>query len=483
MNSKLKRIFGVGLPSILFTIIVYSFITYLFPFTLDDWAWGSSLGIERLTSGFVDYNGRYLGNLFVIVMTHSMFFRCLISGLVVTAILCAVTYIVKGGALAYWSAAALLLLVPESIRAQTLVWTSGFANYVISLLVVLMYLIVLFKSINETASGTRWTLLAVFTGISSALFIENITVGLVVFSLLINVISYYRNRSLSSTSIALLVGTTLGAILMFSNSSYSQIAAGEVSYRSMLGDSLLSRAISNYFYQISPALFSQNALVPILILVGMSLHLNKKSLRHSNPSFILFTLAFAVFSSNEIISYFGLGSRSSIDDYVSGLLCFIFYACVFFFSLKLMFDGNIWPFLLACCAVLITGPLLFVSPVGPRTLFAPYMLAAIWSFSVITSSLDCPHEDFEQAAIRLLQLISSICFAAWLLIYVQVFIADNQRIADAWNQIDSGQSVIEISALPFESSTMRSSINTDPWPKRFAAFYGFPSDRIVRFIE
>ncbi|MGN0692308.1 MAG: hypothetical protein ACI4K7_08175, partial [Oscillospiraceae bacterium] len=38
-------------------------LAYMFPYTGDDWAWGGSLGLERLHNHFKDYNGRYLGNL------------------------------------------------------------------------------------------------------------------------------------------------------------------------------------------------------------------------------------------------------------------------------------------------------------------------------------------------------------------------------------------------------------------------------------
>ena len=40
-------------------------LCYLFPYTGDDWAWGSKIGIDRLNNWFENYNGRYVGNLIV----------------------------------------------------------------------------------------------------------------------------------------------------------------------------------------------------------------------------------------------------------------------------------------------------------------------------------------------------------------------------------------------------------------------------------
>ena len=45
---------GVSWAEILIAFVVLAILAALFPFTGDDWAWGSSIGIERLQSGFAD---------------------------------------------------------------------------------------------------------------------------------------------------------------------------------------------------------------------------------------------------------------------------------------------------------------------------------------------------------------------------------------------------------------------------------------------
>lgn len=45
------------------------------PFGSDDWAWGTSVGMERLASHFAGYNGRYLGNLLIIFLTKNAFIK------------------------------------------------------------------------------------------------------------------------------------------------------------------------------------------------------------------------------------------------------------------------------------------------------------------------------------------------------------------------------------------------------------------------
>ena len=52
----------------LFTIVFFALFYYFLPFAGDDWAWGSDIGIERLKNGFDGYNGRYLGNILIIIV-------------------------------------------------------------------------------------------------------------------------------------------------------------------------------------------------------------------------------------------------------------------------------------------------------------------------------------------------------------------------------------------------------------------------------
>lgn len=114
-------------------ILLFTVLTYLFPYTGDDWAWGSEIGIKRLINMFRDYNGRYMGNLFVLILTRSNILKTL----TMTAILFGIVYfsssIVNKKLPLLYIALMFLLAIPSSILKQTVVWTSGFSNYVVSI--------------------------------------------------------------------------------------------------------------------------------------------------------------------------------------------------------------------------------------------------------------------------------------------------------------------------------------------------------------
>ena len=69
---KNKKYINIILVVVLF--FFFSIIGYLAPYTNDDWAWGSYIGIDRLNNFFSNYNGRYLGNLLVILLTYYFIF-------------------------------------------------------------------------------------------------------------------------------------------------------------------------------------------------------------------------------------------------------------------------------------------------------------------------------------------------------------------------------------------------------------------------
>lgn len=61
--------------SSIFWILIIFFVLFSIwqlwvPEALDDWRWGSEVGIMRLKTWFEGYNGRYFGDILVIVLTR-----------------------------------------------------------------------------------------------------------------------------------------------------------------------------------------------------------------------------------------------------------------------------------------------------------------------------------------------------------------------------------------------------------------------------
>ena len=61
--------------------MLFALLCYFFPYSGDDWAWGTQIGIDRLNIWFDNYNGRYAGNLLILAITRSKLLRIIIESL------------------------------------------------------------------------------------------------------------------------------------------------------------------------------------------------------------------------------------------------------------------------------------------------------------------------------------------------------------------------------------------------------------------
>lgn len=72
---------------VLIVFIFYSYLAYRTPLTGDDWYWGNPDGMNHLKNKFENYNGRYMGNLFVIFLTRTYWIKVFIMALFATLLI------------------------------------------------------------------------------------------------------------------------------------------------------------------------------------------------------------------------------------------------------------------------------------------------------------------------------------------------------------------------------------------------------------
>ena len=207
----------------------------LFPWCSDDWTWGSVKGIEQFNTGFKDYNGRYLGNLLVLALTRSRLLRAVFMAVTHTCLL----FVLSGltgefkGRLAMISA--VLFLMPAGMFAQAIAWTSGFTNYVPSIVISLVY-IYLVRDIFDSREpqyrrGSALIFLAL--GAAGSLFIEHVTIYNICLGIFVLVYTWIRFKRVYKPHIAFLVGAVVGAAVMFTNGAYRAVSQGTDWYRSI----------------------------------------------------------------------------------------------------------------------------------------------------------------------------------------------------------------------------------------------------------
>lgn len=421
-----------------FIVLFLLLITYLFPYTGDDWAWGSQFGLDQIASWFKNYNGRYAGNIIVTILTRSRLLRSIIMTLTILSIIYLIKNIVnKKKENLFYIALALFLTLPRPIFRQAIVWTSGFTNYAISIALTLIY-IYINKDIltkNKENKSIKFCISIFILAFCSALFIENLTIYNIILSGSIIVFSQIKYKKISNINISYLSGAIIGAITMFSNSAYYNIAKNNDFYRTIpngLSQKLLT-ALKNYFEVIQLEMIFNNIFINILITLLLT-KLVYKFLRNSNNkklkditlvlvginiSSLLYTLIVTVNPTWSILLNYTI--------YFNGVISAVYFLSIIIITIITIQNKNIKTKLLfyLTSIVIMTIPLLFVTPIGSRCFFSTYIMFTLYIIELINYLVN---DDILKYVTKL-SLICLVVFGIYLLnIYSYIFGVDNKRI-------------------------------------------------------
>lgn len=340
----------------LFTIVFFALFYYFLPFAGDDWAWGSDIGIERLKNGFDGYNGRYLGNILIIIVTRSVIARIIICTFIMFLLILILSKIFDNLSdtknsnsnyiIAFSSVLILVLpnqiafgdLQPFQIFGSTVGWLSGFTNYVVPSALILFYY---YFATNKKAESKFIYLLLVFDGVLSCLCVEHYTLFCLMFSFSVIVYRFYYDRKICKKSLSFFVGAFVGALIMFTNSSYLSMQKGNIN------DKQRAVGLIGSFKKYGFYVFGENA---------------DKALVYAFDIFLFISIAsFLVFFF--IKMYKSIKSRN-----VSKLLPMI---CLVFMTLPLLFTNS--------------GKEIYV--VAPRCYFLQYFMIVIYLYNKFKDKL------------------------------------------------------------------------------------------------
>lgn len=432
--------------------------------------------MNRLKNHFDNYNGRYFGNLLVILLTRQRIIKTLVMVLTYLVIFNIVNKLSKNNN--YYISILLLLCVPIPILAQAIVWTSGFANYVFStgLFFVLAYL--LFR--KEKTSKILILILA----FSSSLFLENMTIMLFVVSvimLIYSIIKYTKikksninkekikenkitnklneenkvveeislNKEKLKKSISLFTGSILGFITMFTNSVYFNIVDEKDSYRTMSFGikETIKKFFNNFNYIFSEQMFS-GAIILMTVLFGFITFLyikQKDKNKKISCFFSLFLISYIYFLFKTVSpnSLPALKYMRVLDFFVSITYLLSIIGTIF----VLDFNEEIKKRILIYISVigLYTLPIMIVSPIGPRNIFFIYIMFILilqdLSKIIILDSNYIKIKPFLKIGIL-------VTCAIYFLIYGHIYRIDQKRIE--YLKKYPSEEVIELPEMPYK---------------------------------
>lgn len=111
-----------------------------------------------------------------------------------------------------------ILFVPKSLFRQVYNWGSAFCNYVPPIFIfffILYHIQNIFYEETNIEKDWKWNGILFFLTCMGQLFMENFTIYVVMISIFMNGYYYYRTKKISKTLFVILLGSIVGALIMF----------------------------------------------------------------------------------------------------------------------------------------------------------------------------------------------------------------------------------------------------------------------------
>lgn len=499
-----KRAFNINTKSLLFfsaLFVAFTVLAYLFPYTGDDWGWGSQIGIDRLSDWFADYNGRYAGNLLVMALTRSKLLDAVVMGASLVGV-CILPVLFSGGTgLSVCAFAVLLFLViPREIFAQAVVWTSGFSNYVPPILLTLLYFVAV-KNIFDEKPPVYNPLLSVpvaLIGFIGALFMENVTLFNIAASIAVIGYTYRSFRRLYLVHAVHFVSCAAGAVLMFSNSAYGLIASKQDFYRTTVFERGFVATLTENLKELAERFFAENIVaVTLFSLLLATLYAvfsrsadNGKRKRLALAALNVNFVCLVPFYCKGRLYDWDLFFESEAYAVITSSVLTVF-VLLYFFSAAAIVEVCIdcrktrsKTMLLLLCIPVLIAPLLVVSPIGPRCFFPPYLLlmgVCVLIFTYLQKKLLPDSLVMKRTGVMLgsvCVLIMSFLFG----VYGVVHWYDVRRNELAKKQAEEGFNTVMMYYLPYTYYVWNGDPDIEPWEEHYKVFHGINEDVKLKFI-
>lgn len=490
LNSERKGIIRICVA----LFFGFAFLAYLFPYTGDDWAWGSSIGVERLKIFFAGYNGRYVGNLLVLLLTRSKLLDAVVIA-VSFSLVCWLSYAYseKQSEASLLLAAALLFLMPKKMWAQVAVWTAGFTNYVPSALITVAYLIyskeITGKKLSARKDTWGYSLGWFLTGFCGALFVESITVFHICLSAAVIAYMFLKFRKYRCGHVGFLLGTLAGTWAMFSNSTYDRIAQGEDYYRHMpvgLRDTVyfaLDQARNILDFILSENLPFCAVVTVLLLILSMRSIKNGQKWTLLPVAFHVGSLLLLLWEDTVCTMMTGRFAWPKLVAHTIPILPPLLYAfSILIMVLCLVEKGRRFGMLLPFyCAVVSLAPLLVVHPVGWRCVFIGYFFMIV--FAVDLFGYVCKQMVSQGKWLhRMLGLVVIAQFVLFVHVFYPIHYYDTLRLEYIKKQAAEGKKEVLMCDLPNREYLYDSLPDNETLAERYQLFYGLDTNLEFEFV-
>lgn len=393
MKPERKKTFALGRAAVVI-ILTFCFLLLLsrgFVTSGDDWYFtsrdtGESL-IDALQNGFanarghyISTNGRLLGNALSRIVGSSDLWRELLRCGIILVVLLQICRMAKIRSFkAYLLALTLVIALPSDIYTQSYAWAAGFFNYVPPIMMIFAYIFRVDRLLEREGDSAMLGLGMLLLGFTTQFYVENVTVGMCLFSGIVLVWYAITHKKLSISLCGHFVGAVLGCILMLSAPGYSNVNTEGYRQVSQNFEELMKTVQTNFF-QITGYLTERNWVVIgglTVVCLLLLLRTREKGFAHKAAMVCLMVCPVYFYANYNILS------TLRCVEWIKNLTFWLdvaFNAAYLLAVLAAVLLGvedavrKRRGVLCILAVPMIFGPLVAVTPIGPRCLYIPYML-------------------------------------------------------------------------------------------------------------
>ncbi len=468
-------------------LLCFTLLAHYFPRTGDDWGWALD-GPARLATFFDGYNGRYAGDLLMVWLTST---NVWIATVVVAAGICAILVLAlhlsdSRTPLGYGIATILLFTMPLGVWRQSIVWLSGFINYGLATIFLLLLLAVV-KAQWSNPSSARAPLVPVLVAVAfiGQLFMEHVTICVVFLSAGLAIIYRKTHASWSAYLIAWVVGAICGAAAMFSNTAYRQTLDGTSTYQGI--STSIGALLEKLFVEIPENAIVVNGVLNTALVVLSIAVVFLNSWQATRQGRVL-VVAAAVYLALSIWLSQGQGVLpTSVRVFGTAAATIVFLAML---GLLVSLSGGftfagpeVNIFLLVPITLILTlGPLVVVNPIGPRCFFPSFVLImiAVLALTHILTVKSIFVRPFFQVVV--VHIVSLLLLGMMVQVYSTIRSEGYVRATQIRVAVEAGQSKIDISPLPYPGWVHDGDPYWSGLMERYKRYYGISPEMKVELV-
>lgn len=475
-------------------------LNMLAPYSCDDWYWGSE---DFSVATITELNGRYLGTIFAMIISRVKGLRIFLCSAIIILFIIVLASAGRGNRLFFFLAsAAAFFMMPLSMFSQSVIWASGFANYIPSALIVVEYLLIVRREFSEDKAPSYdgcMPVVMILLGICGALFVETITLGNIILAAAVAIYHYKRFHTHELALIGFLLGAVIGAALMFLNSVYFGVFGGDdpVGYRVINFETAGSVYFDEFHYYFCYNNFPLNLAITAVFTLLAVMRFKDMPIAKRTIVAICFAVQF-IFLVESGTTYFG---SSIIPVYevkrrISGILTFAFCVSAFVDVIILFkrIQFRTYCIFLMCAAVIYTAPMLVLTPISSRCFTVAYFLFVLLFIAMLGETLNGMTPKGRKIAQQAFGLIffmaAVISIAIYLVQYWGIDLDNTRRETIIAEALASGEKEISLSHLASDYMIGNKEILyvympnpiSDYLMNIFKAFYHIPDDVVVTVV-